>query len=54
MLPGKRKSLIIWIVSIIGIILVIFAMYNFSKFMRNRGPQESEIIDDAYVEDYLY
>ena len=54
MLPKKRKSLIIWIISIIGIIIVIILMYNFSKFMHSRGPKEPVIVDDAYNSEYSY
>ena len=57
MLPEKKKELIIWIVSIIGVILVIIIMYNFAKFMRNLGasnnPSET-IYDDPYPSEYVY
>ena len=57
MLPEKRKELIIWIVSIIGVILVIIIMYNFSKFMRDLSAQnnpEEIIYDDPYPSEYAY
>ena len=55
MLPEKRKNLIILIVSIIGVILVIIIMYNFSKFMQNQGNVPEEIVyDDPYPSDYKY
>ena len=57
MLPEKRKELIIWIVSIIGVILVIIIMYNFSKFMRDLSAQnnpEEIIYDDPYPSEYVY
>lgn len=57
MLPEKRKELIIWIVSIIGVILVIIIMYNFAKFMRDIGSSndpEEIIYDDPYPSEYVY
>lgn len=56
MLPEKKKELIIWVVSIIGVILVIIIMYNFTKFMRGLGetPAEEIVYDDPYPDVYTY
>ena len=56
MLPEKKKELIIWGISIIGVILVIIIMYNFAKFMRGLGesPTEEIVYDDPYPETYTY
>ena len=56
MLPEKKKELIIWVVSIIGVILVIIIMYNFTKFMRGLGetPAEEIVYDDPYPDIYTY
>lgn len=56
MLPEKRKELIIWIASIVGVIIVIIIMYNFAKFMRGLGANNEEVIvyDDPYPNDYVY
>lgn len=53
MLPDRKKNLIIWIVSIIGVIIVIFLMYNLAKFMHNRSGNVV-VADDTYPADYSY
>lgn len=53
MLPDRKKNLIIWVVSIIGVIIVIFLMYNLAKFMHNRSGNVV-VADDAYPADYSY
>lgn len=53
MLPDRKKNLIIWVVSIIGVIIVIFLMYNLAKFMHNRSGNVV-VADDTYPADYSY
>lgn len=55
MLPEYRRKIIISILAVIGIIIVIFAMYNLSKYVREQEKiDEEKVFDDAYPEKYLY
>ena len=55
MLPEYRRKIIISILAVIGIIIVIFAMYNLSKYVREQEKIDDErVFDDAYPEEYLY
>ena len=53
MLPEKRKELIIFGASIVGVIIIIILMYNLAKFMHNRS-EKLEAPDDAYDTYYNY
>ena len=55
MLPEKRKQLLIIAISIVVVILVIYAMYSLAAYMKNRKEKyEPKVVDNTYPSIYQY
>lgn len=55
MLPEKRKQLLIIAISIVIVILIIYAMYSLAAYMKNRKEKyEPKVVDNTYPSIYQY